>query len=394
MKIRKIALGLKIALILSSAPRLAGEWLENLSASELRLVGSYEALMVTGDAAARLESAFEYAKYFLPFVRERIAARNLPPELAFLPIIESGYNPNAVSPSGATGIWQFMENTREEYGLARTEILDERRDFWASTDAALDKLTEDYERFSDWYLALAAYNCGTTCVRKAIERTGVTDYWELARLGELPAGTIGYVPKLLAVLMLVERADEIGYGEWSPFEIEWRRIRSASSVHLGLILKKSGIESPATILANAALIVQTTPADGTYHLKVPSNYSDIVSRYLNDPEVAMSDYTIHRIAAGDTLSSLAARYSVKVSELTSLNPGIRAKYLQINSFVLVPTFAGEGSTVHVVQSGDTLWDIAQRYRVSVEELLTNNSIADPDTIQPGLTLVLPAGALR
>ena len=378
---------------LSQPARGAGEWITDLDESEARIVDDYVELLLEGDAKKRLESAFSYARYFLPYVIEQIASRQLPIELAYLPIIESGYNPDAVSPSGAVGIWQFMENTMGEYGLDRSEVVDERRDFWKSTEAALVKLESDYDRFGDWNLALAAYNCGINCVRRAIERTGLHNYWELIRTEELPVGTRGYVPKLLAIVKIIERAGDLGYGDWSPHTIEWKRIRTESAVHIGLMLRLLDINDPTIRLANAGLIVMAAPEG--HILTVPAEYADTITRGLRNPEVQMSDYLVHRIRQGDTLSSLAARYGVKVDSITSFNPGIKARFLQLNSSVIIPDSNAHSTTgVHVVQPGDTLWGIARTYRVSLDDLVLLNAISDPDTIHPGVSLNLPNSVMR
>jgi membrane-bound lytic murein transglycosylase D len=121
---------------------------------------------------------------YIPFIREEIERRGLPPELLYLPVIESGYNPRAVSRSGAAGLWQFMKNSMGPFGMTVTELVDERMDFWKSTQGALSKLEENYRHFGDWALALAAYNTGLGGVNRVVQRTGVRDYWALCEKKE------------------------------------------------------------------------------------------------------------------------------------------------------------------------------------------------------------------
>lgn len=140
---------------------------------------------------------------FLGFIRRRLEEKALPWELAFLPAVESAFRTRAVSPSAAVGLWQFMMNSIGPYDMAVDRWRDDRRDFWRATEGALEKLKYNYSVLGDWYLALAAYNCGLGRVTRTIESTGIKDYWELRTKGLLPRETRDYVPRFLAVAHLL-----------------------------------------------------------------------------------------------------------------------------------------------------------------------------------------------
>lgn len=150
-------------------------------------------------------------------IRDRLRARDMPEELLYLAMIESGFSPSATSPVQASGVWQFMGATARAYGLTVDGWVDERRDPVRATDAALDYLEELYQTFDSWYLAAAAYNAGPARVQQALDRTGVDGaleqdvYWEI--IDRLPRETREYVPKILAAALLAEQADHFGFGD-------------------------------------------------------------------------------------------------------------------------------------------------------------------------------------
>ena len=147
------------------------------------------------------------------FIIDLLEAENMPAELLFLPVIESGFFEAATSKSGAVGIWQFMKNSVGGYNMYIDDWVDERRDPWKASIAAVRKLKWNYNQFHDWPLALAAYNSGVGNIRAAIKKAGRADYWYLAERGYLKKETIYYVPKFLAVAEVLSRSSE--------FEIDW-----------------------------------------------------------------------------------------------------------------------------------------------------------------------------
>jgi membrane-bound lytic murein transglycosylase D len=148
---------------------------------------------------ADLRKILKRAEPYMPFIKEEIEKRGLPPELLYLPIIESAYYAKAKSPAGAAGLWQFMRNTASFYNLTINKHVDERLDYQKATVAALRRLKESYDLFNDWPLALAAYNAGIGRITRITRAEDTYDYWRLAAQGKLPRETADYVPKFLAV---------------------------------------------------------------------------------------------------------------------------------------------------------------------------------------------------
>jgi membrane-bound lytic murein transglycosylase D len=250
---------------------------------------------------------------------------------------------------------------------------------------------------------LAAYNCGSNCVQNAIDETGLTDYWDLAETGLLPRETIAYIPKFVALLNLVEKAESLGYADWRPYSYTWVLLPVPKPIHLYFLARSAGVDSTLLSLGNAELLAGATPFGysdirpapngknrSVYHLKVPEIYAEIISSSLHIPEVQMAEYMVHRIKPGDTLSFIARKYGVSVDSVRNFNPGIQPRYLQINTAIIVPDVgSSQNSHRHVVQSGETLSQIAVRYETSVESLTRINKISDPNTIYPGLSLSVP-----
>ena len=360
--------------------------LDPVSAARVEM---YVERYTAGEVRARITDMIASARLFYPFIRDQVVRRGLPAELAFLPTIESGYNPAATSPSGAVGIWQFMPNTMPEYDLRADEYSDERRDFWKSTESALKKLEHDYNELGDWFLALAAYNCGLNRVKEAIEESGERAYWKVAEL--LPPETAEYVPKFLAILEIVGNFEMYGFEDWTGYGWRWTRLHITTPVQLRMLAERAGVPIEILRAGNADLRFDVTPPVDSYSLKVPDIHADTINRAIQSGEIEMTDYLVHRIKPGDTLSAIAGRYGIAIETIINFNPGIRPRFLQINSPVIIPerTPRDAPETIHVVKRGDTLTSIARLYNTSVAVLKNRNTIRDPDHIMPGLRLAVP-----
>ena len=168
-----------------------------------------------------LYDVLDDAQQYRIYVRNELEKRKMPAILEYLPFVESDYNPNARSRSGATGLWQFMTNSVAGL-LEYNEYVDQRLDPWASTQAALTKLNDNYRTFGDWLLAITAYNCGAGALNRAIKKAGSRDFWYLAQNGYLSDQAAGYVPKLLAVADVVE--NDSYYNVVMPHARAWNGI--------------------------------------------------------------------------------------------------------------------------------------------------------------------------
>jgi len=327
----------------------------------------------------------------------------LPPELEFLPIVESEYHVSAVSKSGAVGLWQFMLNSIGPYGLVVDEWEDQRRDFWASTEASLSKLKSNYEYLGDWLLALAAYNCGLGRTVRAMRAAGTADYWELSRLGYLPPETVHYVPKFLAVAYYASFAGRHGLPtDWVP-PASWERVSLVTPVDIEILAKKAGAPIELLRQGNAELRYSVTPPRSTPHLlKVPGEYAERVRSVLAEPDTRLVDVALHTVASGDTLYDLSRHYRIPVSMIQRYNPETDPRALRIGTRLVIPLLqqvgpyrratvtSGPFAGTYTVRSGDTLWAIARRHGVRVEELAATNGLGVQSVLSIGTVLKVPA----
>ncbi len=221
---------------------------------------------------------------YFPLFDAELAKRNLPQELKYVAVVESHLDPHARSKSGAAGLWQFMPPTARRQGLDIDNYIDERQDPRKSTEAALDYLAEMYDKFGDWTLAIAAYNCGPGGVRKAQRRSGKTDYWSIR--GYLPKETQKYVPRIVAAIYLMQYYHEHNLvPQRVDQDIQFSTEIADGKGHTFSVLAKDlGIELKALKLLNAQYVTDRFPKhSGNRTLNIPA---DKVERYLeiHDPE--------------------------------------------------------------------------------------------------------------
>jgi membrane-bound lytic murein transglycosylase D len=270
-------------------------------------------------------------------ISRELAERGLPRELGFLPALESGFLPRAVSPRGATGLWQLMRNTASPYGLRMDLWVDERRDISKSTAASLGKLTENYRIFGDWYLALAAYNCGVGRLSAIRRRNPGRDFWQLRTAGVLPRETAAFVPQFLALSRILGHAGRYGLDLGWEETPDWSRIPLDRCVDLRMLARASGVPLDALLAGNPELnFLVTPPAAYGYQLKVPAEYGEAVTAVLVGAEMPLLEFRVHVVARGDTLSGMSVRYGVSVPLIQEFNPSLSPRALRIGAKVLIP----------------------------------------------------------
>jgi membrane-bound lytic murein transglycosylase D len=284
-----------------------------------------------------LEAALARMARYRRFVDSSLRERGLPPELLALPLLESRYVPRAVSRSGAAGLWQIMGNTAGGLGLSSDEWLDERRDFWKSTQAALRKLQDNHRQFGDWYLALAAYNCGSGCLSRLLASSGARDFWKLRDAGLLRPETAEFVPAFIALTRIVGSPARHGLASGWQLSPAWERVRLEQSVDLRLLARALELDPELLRDANAELRYPVTPLyEQGYFLKLPAGLGRKAGELLADPERRLLEYRYHRLAGGDTLYGLSRRYGVALPLLERANPGLDPRRLPIGGVVRIP----------------------------------------------------------
>ena len=248
-----------------------------------------------------------------------LAEEGLPEELIFLAQAESGFQPRAVSNKLCVGIWQFARFRGNEYGLNQTPATDDRMDPEKATRAAARHLHDLYEHFGEWYLAMAAYNCGPGCVDNAVMRTGYADFWELRRRNALPLQTANYVPAILAMVIMSKNAREYGIQD-VDFEpaVNYDSLELQTPTHIGLVAAALDLSVSELKELNPSLLKSVAPAGFT--LRVPKGQLPRLEAALSViPADRRDSWRVHRVEQGDTFAAVAKRYGTSAELLSSAN---------------------------------------------------------------------------
>jgi membrane-bound lytic murein transglycosylase D len=347
---------------------------------------------------------------YLPMIQEHLREAGLPEDLAYLAMIESGYNERAYSRARAVGIWQFIRPTGRNYGLVINSYIDERRDPIKSTRAAVAYLSALYEEFGSWHLAVAGYNAGEGKIRRAIKRYKTTDFWEIAQGRYLKLETKRYVPKLIAAILISKEPEKYGFSniQYQPalaYEtVDVPRWTSVKAVAL------SGNLDPKELRSyNNELRKEFTPPDrASYPIKVPVGKKEQVEKNLPRVQaVVTTDYKTHKVKKGETLNSICKKYGLSKTVVlksnnlraTGLKKGqrIRIPY-QTTSFEMLPEgsvakgyLAAEASggnfVLHKIRPGETVSGLARLYNVPIHLIAAWNDIRDISRITAGRQLV-------
>ena len=352
-----------------------------------------------------LRRAGRYEKLIRSILREE----GVPEELFYLAMIESGLNPHARSYARAVGIWQFIGSTGRAYGLRYSWWYDERRDPVKSTRAAARHLKDLYERFNDWYLALAGYNFSPRKIEYRLRRYKVSKYWELPRL---PRQTRNYVPTFIAAAIIAKNPEKYGFQVTPDPPIEFDTVTVKETVDLNVVARCVGATFREIKQLNPELLRWCTPPErDEWVLKIPKGTREqFLEAYAKIPDKDKLTYVRHRIRYGETLSTIARRYGVSIAVIKRFNKirgtRIRAgssliipvpqnkKYYQLarqsyrqpRKYAVVQNVPGHKKVVYRVKTGDTLWDIAQQFGVTIRQLRRWNGLGYTRIIRPGQTL--------
>ncbi len=359
-----------------------------------------------------LERVQERAEPFLHFILNEIEKRNLPSELALLPVVESAFQPFAYSHGRAAGLWQFIPSTGKSYGLKQNWWYDGRRDVIASTKAALDYLDSLHKQLGgDWEYALAGYNAGAGNVRKGIRKNQrknlPLDYWSL----DLPRETEIYVPRLLAISLIIQDADKLGF-TLKPIADEPRIavVPVKSQIDLAKAARLAGLSIDELYNLNPAFNRWATDPQGPHRLVVPVEKQELLTRRLSQlDESEMMQWQRYKIRNGDSLSRIAKKHNTTTSIIKDVN-NLKSHRIRAGKYLLIPVSSGDtagymqavsqqlakkqsvkqrGRKIeYTVQPGDNLWDISRTYKVSYRKIAGWNNMAPKDTLHPGQTLVI------
>ena len=289
----------------------------------------------TTDAGRRtLLAGFQRSGRYRELIQRILAEEGVPQELIYLAQAESGFLPRAVSNKKAVGMWQFIAATGGTYQLMRSSAVDERLDPEKATRAAARFLKFLHERYGDWYLAIAAYNCGAGAVDRAVERTGYADYWELLRRHALPRETANYVPIILAMTIIAKNPQEYGLDNiTADSPVEYDSIRLTAPTHVDLIADAT--MQPVSVIRdlNPSLLGRLAPAGFQAH--VPSGTAAATQEALESvPASSRHAWRLHHVSSGDTLAAIAKVYNLTPERIVAVNGS--ADSLEAGDTLVIP----------------------------------------------------------
>ena len=353
------------------------------------------------------ERSYERSGYYLPLMKQQLRQAGLPEELAWLPLVESGFQVHALSKARALGPWQFIPSTGYKYGLNRDLFIDERMSVEKSTQAAIAYLTDLHGLFGDWLTALAAYNCGEGRVLKVISRQQINyldHFWDLYR--QLPNETARYVPRFLATLHIVKNPKKYGMNLPEPYAkpIAYETVKTHKSMKLFDIACQIGISTDTLVMLNPELRHQMTP-DRPYELKIPQGMGQqyaLVADQIKEsrppapPERERKTKVVkYKVKRGDTLASISKKFGTSSKSLLSAN-GLKSEAQVTEGKILkIPvkqqekgaqvasgkkgkskkTAAAEPTVIkYTVKKGETLTQIAKRYSTTTAEIMKLNHL--------------------
>jgi membrane-bound lytic murein transglycosylase D len=359
-------------------------------------------------------AAYRRSGRYRPAILRAFKEAGMPQELSWLPLIESGYKVRALSRARALGLWQFIASTGYRYGLKRDQWLDERMDPEKSTVAAIAYLKELHQMFGDWTTALAGYNCGEWAVMNRIKTQKINyldNFWDL--YVKLPQETAAYVPRLLAVLHIVN--DPKAHGMTLPPldpEIQAEEVMISKQVQIKTLAAAIQVDEDLLGDLNAELRLNMTP-DSPYPLKVPEGKGEVLLAKVDDipaycPPAGVassSGYIIHKVRKGETIASISRKYRTSQEAIMDANDFKKNEKLVAGLRIKVPAKTRSGQTKgtkaavtvaakqekpvkYVVKKGDSVWQIASQHNTTAKEIQSFNHLKGSN-LHAGQVLLMP-----
>lgn len=345
---------------------------------------------------------------FIPMFRRIFEEAGLPQDLVYMAHVESAYKTTAYSKAHARGIFQFIAATGKRYGLRIDYWADDRLDPEKSAHAAAAYLTDLYEEFGDWYLAMAAYNAGEGRIRRAIARSGSRDFWTIARSKHIHRETKNYVPAIIAATMISKRPADYGFEFIGDTPVLSETMEVEGAADLQVLARCAGTDLETMKQLNPALRRYQTPPHATTIVRVPVGSGEMALAAL--AEIPVNErvlYVRHVVRSGDTLSALSRRYGVTVSAIQQANRMGRSTMIRVGRELTIPSVAagsypagsavaevdsirGE-TTTYRVRRGDTLSTIARRHGTSAQAIAAASGIGVQSLLRIGQRLTVVSG---
>jgi membrane-bound lytic murein transglycosylase D len=323
---------------------------------------------------AIVETGLRRAGRYREMISRVLREEGVPQDLIYLAQAESAFQPLALSRAGARGIWQFVAYRGQEYGLRHTWWIDERQDPEKATRAAAQHLRDLYKLFGDWYLAMAAYNCGPGNVQKGIERTGYADFWELYKRKVLPRETKNYVPIILALTLIAKDAAHYNVQAEPEAPVPTDVVKTGRAIDLRLVAETIDVDVATLRSLNPSLLRMATPDDPSFELHLPQGSAEKFSAEIADiPPDKWVSWRRHRVESGETLTSLAKKYRVTSAAIADANNLQRNAALDAGEKLIIPATPPQSETKrrlvsYRVRRGETLGGIADRFSVDTEDV--------------------------
>ena len=341
----------------------------------------------------------EYKDLILPILKKH----EMPEELMVLAMIESGLNPKAYSRANASGMWQFIYSTGKNYGLKRDWYIDERRDPIKATGAACEYLKDLNEQFDNWYLALAAYNCGSGRISRASKLHQTYDFWQMH---SLPRESRNYIPYYLAAAIITKDPEKYGFTipKVKPFSYE--EVVLEHSADLAVLSRVAGIKVKTLRKYNPELRQSATPADNPYLLKLPKGKKEqFLERWNSIPESERfaPQFIVHRVRYGESLWTISKKYGASIHDIAAVNKIRNRHKIKVGNKLKVPLKggvlrtwgtkdnggpAGHYKVTYKVKRGDTLGQIAEDYKSKASKIRRWNGL------KYGSSLIYPGQKLK
>ena len=341
----------------------------------------------------------EYKDLILPILKKH----EMPEELMVLAMIESGLNPKAYSRANASGMWQFIYSTGKNYGLKRDWYIDERRDPIKATGAACEYLKDLNEQFDNWYLALAAYNCGSGRISRASKLHQTYDFWQMH---SLPRESRNYIPYYLAAAIITKDPEKYGFTipKVKPFSYE--EVVLEHSADLAVLSRVAGIKVKTLRKYNPELRQSATPADNPYLLKLPKGKKEqFLARWNSIPESERfaPQFIVHRVRYGESLWTISKKYGASIHDIAAVNKIRNRHKIKVGNKLKVPLKggilrtwgtkdnggpSGHYKVTYKVKRGDTLGQIAEDYKSKASKIRRWNGL------KYGSSLIYPGQKLK
>ncbi|HSD32711.1 MAG TPA: LysM peptidoglycan-binding domain-containing protein [Gemmatimonadales bacterium] len=376
------------------------------------------------DARDRMAIWLSRLSRYEGMIRDRLRAKGLPEDLVYLTLIESGLSNSAVSRARAVGMWQFVAGTGRLYGLTIDPWVDERRDPFKATDAAVEYLSDLVQKLGSVYLAAAAYNAGEGRIQRGVRRLpgeadSLTDdtFFQLASTRILRRETRDYVPKLIAAALVAKQPSRYGFTDIPQLPpLTFDEIRVPDATGLDVLARLADTTTAALLELNPQFVRGVTPPGREVTVRIPRGRGTMVAvRFDTLPVTDRITFVDHYVTRGQTLSEIAKQYRVSVSMIQGANPSLRSRTLRVGQRLIIPmsgrvvpraawngpsertatrrtTSSAKGATIsasHRVRSGETASQIARRFGVPLRSLLDYNGLTMKSILRPGQLLRIP-----